>query len=61
MPIKTFTSEEARRCFASYAGLTADTEVDPQSLSDIVDRLGLVPLAISMAGMYFRNAAGSPA
>jgi hypothetical protein len=61
MPIKTFTSEEARRCFASYAGLTADMEVDPQSLSDIVDRLGLVPLAISMAGMYFRNAAGSPA
>lgn len=59
LPVETFTIEEAQRCFVSYAGLT-DTDVHPQTLHEIVDRLGLVPLAISMAGMYFRNAAGNP-
>jgi hypothetical protein len=59
LPVETFTSVEAQRCFVSYAGL-ADTDLEPQTLHEIVERLGLVPLAISMAGMYFRNAAGSP-
>jgi hypothetical protein len=59
--IETFTRPEAQRCFASYAGLTEEADIESEVLADIVDRLGLVPLAVSMAGMYFRNAAGTVA
>jgi len=52
-----FTPAEAETCFASYAGLDPAT-VHP-GISDIVERLGWMPLAVSMAGLYFGNAAGT--
>jgi hypothetical protein len=57
LPIKTFTDAEAESCFASYAGF--DSSVENPAVTDIVNRLGKIPLAISMAGLYFRNAAGT--
>jgi hypothetical protein len=58
LPVSTFTEDEAVACFASYARL------DPASPSsdvvrEIVARLGLIPLAISMGALYFRNSAGT--
>lgn len=54
-----FAEEEAIDCFATYAGITADA-VDGlrEAISDIVNRLGLMPLAISMSGIYFKNTEG---
>ncbi|MGV7301745.1 hypothetical protein PJK45_21410 [Mycobacterium kansasii] len=54
-----FAPAEAVSCFASYAGLDSATE--HVGITDIVERLGWMPLAVSMAGMYFGNAAGTVA
>ncbi|MFM9378076.1 hypothetical protein [Gordonia sp. VNK21] len=52
-----FDSAEAMMCFASYAGINdADVPAVAATIQAIVDRLGSIPLAISMAGLYFRNA-----
>lgn len=53
------TEVEAVDCFASYAGV-ADEEMDDvrPSIVEIVERLGLVPLAVSMSGIYFKNTEG---
>lgn len=55
-----FTSREAIDCFAAYAGV--DLDRDPghiEVLEDLVEQLGHVPLAVSMAGIYFRNTDGT--
>lgn len=58
LQVGPFTVDEAVACFASYSGLdTAGAHAD--SIKQIVDRLGSIPLAISMAALYFRNAAGT--
>lgn len=53
------TEVEAVDCFASYAGV-ADTEIEAvrSSIVEIVERLGLIPLAVSMSAIYFKNTAG---
>lgn len=57
--IGPFDSAESIMCFASYAGIEdSDIPALAGTIQAIVDRLGLIPLAISMAGLYFRNAAG---
>jgi hypothetical protein len=54
-----FTEREAIDCFVSYAGIAADAaEVLLEPISDMVNRLGRIPLAISMSGIYFKNAEG---
>lgn len=55
--VDIFNDDEAKMCFGSYAGL-APTATRP-AITDIVNRLGRIPLAISMAGLYFRNASGT--
>jgi len=55
--IPTFSPDEAVKCFATYAGLDPSTE--HPGVRDVVERLGFIPLAVSMAGMYFGNAAGT--
>lgn len=57
LPVEEFSEEEAVLCFASYADLPEG--YDDNTVAGIVSRLGLVPLAVSMAGVYFRNAAGT--
>lgn len=57
LPVEEFFEEEAIACFASYADLQAG--YDETTVLGIVRRLGLVPLAVSMAGVYFRNAEGT--
>jgi hypothetical protein len=56
--IKGFTSVEADFCFRAYAGLR-ENEVDDHVVAGIVESLGNIPLAVSMAGIYFKNAQGS--
>lgn len=51
--IEAFSQEEADACFASYAGLEVGSQQDV--ISEITNRLGRVPLAVCMAGQYFRN------
>jgi hypothetical protein len=58
LPVETFTHGEAEKCFVSSAGLTTE-EAASTAVGDIVERLGRIPLAVSMAAMYFRNAAGT--
>jgi hypothetical protein len=58
IPVGTFTDEEAGTCFASYAGLDA-AAAGGNAVRHIANRLGKIPLALSMAGLYFRNAAGT--
>ena len=58
LPVGTFTEDEAVACFASYAGLDA-ASAQSDAVKEIVARLGSIPLAISMAALYFRNAAGT--
>lgn len=58
LPVGTFTEDEAVACFASYAGLDA-AHAQSDAIKEIVARLGSIPLAISMAALYFRNAAGA--
>lgn len=55
--IPTFSPDEAVKCFATYAGLDPSTE--HPGVRDVVQRLGFIPLAVSMAGMYFGNADGT--
>jgi hypothetical protein len=55
--IPTFSPDEAIACFAAYAGLDPSTE--HLGVRDVVERLGSIPLAVSMAGMYFGNADGT--
>ena len=57
LPVEEFSEDEAIVCFASYANLPEG--YDRQTVAGIVSRLGLVPLAVSMAGVYFRNAEGT--
>ncbi|MEV6557520.1 hypothetical protein AB0M22_17510 [Nocardia sp. NPDC051756] len=53
-----FLLPEAIACFADYAGIDeSDVPTVAGAISTIVDRLGRIPLAVSMAGMYFRNSA----
>lgn len=58
LQVGPFTEGEAVACFASYSGLNT-TGAQAFSVKQIVARLGFIPLAISMAALYFRNAAGS--
>lgn len=54
-----FTQDEAIDCFAAYAGVRADALHEArESIRGIVERLGRIPLAVSMAGLYFRNTQG---
>lgn len=57
LPVEEFSEDEAIACFATYADLPE--AYDRQTVGGIVSRLGLVPLAVSMAGVYFRNAEGT--
>jgi hypothetical protein len=58
LSVGTFTDDEAEACFGSYAGLDA-ASAHSNAVKEIVARLGAIPLAIAMAGLYFRNAAGT--
>ncbi|GFG63961.1 hypothetical protein MKUB_14510 [Mycobacterium kubicae] len=58
LSVGTFTEEEATACFASYAGLN-DASAQSDAVKEVVARLGSIPLAIAMAALYFRNAAGT--
>jgi hypothetical protein len=58
LSVGTFTEDEAEACFASYAGLDA-ASAHSDAVKEIVGRLGSIPLAIAMAALYFRNAAGT--
>ena len=58
LSVGTFTEEEATACFASYAGLD-EANANSDAVKEIVARLGSIPLAIAMAALYFRNAAGT--
>ncbi|MFW3120265.1 hypothetical protein MMAG44476_21222 [Mycolicibacterium mageritense DSM 44476 = CIP 104973] len=57
--VPPFSPDEAIKCFATHAGLGSDT--DHPAVRAVVNRLGLIPLAVSMAGMYFGNADGTVA
>jgi hypothetical protein len=60
LPVGVFIDAEAVACFGSYAGLDATAAaIAAPAITDIVSRLGRIPLAVSMAGLYFRNAAGT--
>ncbi|GAB3037642.1 hypothetical protein [Mycobacterium bourgelatii] len=53
------TEDEAIDCFATYADIaSAELDATRDSIRDIVVRLGLVPLAVSMSAIYFRNTEG---
>lgn len=57
--VAAFTTAEAIACFASYAGIAENQIPDAaMTIGTVVDRLGKIPLAVSMAGVYFRNTAG---
>lgn len=58
LPVGAFTDDEAEACFASYAGLDVAT-AHSNAIKEIVARLGAIPLAIAMAALHFRNAAGT--
>jgi hypothetical protein len=58
LPVGTFTEDEAKACFASYAGLDG-AAAHSVAVTEIVARLGAIPLAVAMAALYFRNAAGT--
>lgn len=54
-----FTEQEAIDCFASYSGIATDAvESLRKPIADIVSRLGRIPLAVSMAAIYFKNTEG---
>ena len=58
--VEGFSEDEAIDCFASYAGIDAAALDDSrQVIAGIVGRLGLIPLAVSMAGLYFQNTEGN--
>lgn len=58
LQVGPFTEDEAVACFASYSGLDV-AGAQAEAVKQIVARLGSIPLAISMAALYFRNAAGT--
>ncbi len=59
MEIGVFTQDEAIDCFAAYAGISADALDEVRHpIREIVERLGRIPLAVSMGGLYFRNTQG---
>ncbi|MFE0748085.1 hypothetical protein [Gordonia sp. NPDC058843] len=51
-----FTLEEGISCFRAYSGIGG--EATDEIVGDVVNMLGRVPLAVSMAGIYFANAQG---
>ena len=57
LPVEEFSDDEAIICFASYADFPEG--YDDPTVAGIVSRLGLVPLAVSIARVYFRNAEGT--
>jgi hypothetical protein len=57
LDIGEFLEEEAILCFANYAGLSDG--YSRKAVAGIVSRLSYVPLAVSMAGVYFKNAEGT--
>jgi hypothetical protein len=60
LSVGVFTDAEAAACFESYAGLDAAAAATAApAITDISSRLGRIPLAVSMAGLYFRNASGT--
>ncbi len=59
MEIGVFTEDEAINCFTTYAGFSPDAlDEVREPIREIVERLGRIPLAVSMAGLYFRNTQG---
>ena len=55
--VTSFTSAQALECFAAYADIPPrDIPAVAGTINTIVERLGKIPLAVSMAGLYFRNA-----
>ena len=57
--VAEFTEDEAIDCFAAYADIgPADLDRARDSIREIVVRLGLVPLAVSMSAIYFKNTEG---
>ncbi|MBJ8341217.1 orc1/cdc6 family replication initiation protein [Antrihabitans sp. YC3-6] len=58
--IGPFASEQAINCFAHYAGISAgDAKGIRHTIADIVEKLGRMPMAVAMAGLYFRNSGDS--
>ena len=53
MDIEAFSEDEAIDCFASYAEI--DAAAHRAAIAEIVARLEHVPLAVAMAGLYFRD------
>jgi tetratricopeptide (TPR) repeat protein len=53
MDIDAFSQDQAIVCFASYANV--DATVHHAAIAEIVARLERVPLAVAMAGLYFRD------
>lgn len=51
--IDAFSQDQAIACFASYADV--DASVHHAAIGEIVARLERVPLAVAMAGLYFRD------
>ena len=51
--VEAFSPEEAIRCFGTYADIDPDQHRAP--ITAVVERLKRVPLAIAMAGLYFRD------
>ncbi|BAD56232.1 hypothetical protein [Nocardia farcinica] len=57
--VEAFTTAEAIECFARYAEIPErDIPGAAATIGAVVERLGRIPLAVSMAGVYFRNTAG---
>lgn len=57
--VRAFTEDEAIECFATYAAIPPETLGEAREpIGEIVQRLGRIPLAVSMAGLYFRNTQG---
>ena len=57
--IGELTEDEAIDCFATYADIApAELDAARDSIREIVVRLGLVPLAVSMSAIYFKNTEG---
>lgn len=57
--VRELTEDEAIDCFAAYADVAlAELDAVRASIRDIVVRLGLVPLAVSMSAIYFKNTEG---
>ncbi|MDT5115503.1 MAG: hypothetical protein QOE30_1242 [Mycobacterium sp.] len=53
MDIEAFSPDQAIACFASYADV--DAAVHHAAIAEVVARLEYVPLAVAMAGLYFRD------